>query len=323
MLTIHVLIINLGWAAIGEGRNEMRAIFSRAVLHTWTIVALLVASWVSCSDDDSSENDLGPPDLADDSADGTLAEVVDSNTDPAQGDADDTSEEPIEDAVADHADDLTPAVCEEATVVATAEDVMAALSDIPYNYLGPYTFSRPVVSSDLQVEGTVTFDGSDFLVPQSCLDRSDCRHEVYFWVSEPLPGITPVGEDVDLPWFEDSPSITVTDALFRLRPLLYDTHPEAFSYVPVLEVLPACDVPCGDNAFKCPEDNVCYDTADFTGEYCRLCLEMSIEHCACWTLTGQEADETECMFMVSGDVLCSGQCTDGLCCSEGCGGDCP
>ena len=97
---------------------------------------------------------------------------------------------------------------------------------------------------------------------------------------------------------------------FRLRAVLFDTHPELYNFVPLLQVLPPCSTDCGAQERRCDLDRVCYPAGEPT---CLRCSTLPVEVCACQLSTGPAPPGQECDFFVSGDVMVSGACAGGEC----------
>jgi hypothetical protein len=209
-----------------------------------------------------------------------------------------------------------PLVCPEAITVTEADDVFSAVAAAGWGSLGPYSSGVQPITADLVVQGTLTLQAADFAVPTGCSGRDDCRATAMFVLRGAPAGVTGAGEDPQA-WLGGFPSLVVTDATIRLRPLVTDTHPSEYNFVPMLHVLPACGTDCGagDERRLCPADGACYDVGR-GGAYCRLCLGRDKQDCACWTTDGPQEDGESCWFMVSGDAMCAGTCRGGTCRSD-------
>lgn len=215
-------------------------------------------------------------------------------------------------------------VCGEQQALAAPIQVNELASSLGWTWIGPYASTNIPVTVDLQVEGTLELFSTDLPVPDQCLNRIDCRHEVSFYIrpNDEVNGAMLTGQtDEELPWLKDQFGLTLTDTTVRLRFVVFDTHPEAYNFVPMVQVLPACATTCGENQQECPIDRACYST--ISSEYCRLCETKTKEECGCWEPTGMAADNTECSYMVSGDVMCGGICESGVCMSITPGAGCP
>jgi hypothetical protein len=81
-------------------------------------------------------------------------------------------------------------------------------------------------------------------------------------------------------------------------------------------LLPGCDEPCQANMDRCPDDLACYYSgAEFyANEYCMNCLGLGADNCACTTVDGMVADDTECAIEEDcSDVYVEGRCQGGVC----------
>lgn len=189
--------------------------------------------------------------------------------------------------------------------VGDAAGLLAVLEGLAWDQVGPYSSGSVPDSPDLVITGTITIAGDQVPIPASCLDREDCRHTAVF--AGDRPGATIEGSDG---WFEGEPSLTLADTTVRLGAALMDTHPGPYNFVPLITVLGPCGEPCNAGQFACQADLSCYGTFD---AYCRRCEGRSAPECACRAPEGPLPDGTPCDYFVSGDVIESGTCRNGLC----------
>jgi hypothetical protein len=204
--------------------------------------------------------------------------------------------------------------CPDAVAVASTEDLVAALAALQWRGEGNYTSGCLPITPDLIVSGTVVLEAKDLPVPADCLDQSDCRPEATLALVQAIPGVTLEG-DANLDCGGGFTRLTLTDTTVRLRPMLRDTHPCRYNFVPLVEVHPPCGTPCGDGLALCPVDGVCYATGT---SFCQACEGGTKEACACRGPDGPLADESPCSYWVSGDVRCDGVCRQGVCAAGPC-----
>jgi hypothetical protein len=192
--------------------------------------------------------------------------------------------------------------------VSSAEDLVAALAALAWEGSGAYTSGPLPITPDLVVAGTVVLDAADLPIPADCLDRRDCPPRGGFWAGS-VAGVVAEG-DAGLTCTSASARVTFTDTTLRLRPLLRDTHPCVFNYVPVVQVEPPCGSPCSEGQAMCPADGACYAAG---AGFCQACEGGTKEACACRGPEGPLAEGTACAYWQSGDVQCTGICRDGAC----------
>lgn len=197
------------------------------------------------------------------------------------------------------------AACESSYVVQSPEELVEFLTQIAWTPVGNYSNNLPSVSQDVRISGTMTLAAAQIPVPQACLNRMDCRHDVLLSVSPSLSDVICQTNDAG-----GCDAISLTDTTIRFRGIMRDTHPSRWNFSPMLEVVSACSTPCSTGEFRCPADNTCWSSFD---AYCRLCGGQSKEACACQSPEGVLPDGSECHFWVSGDVIQSGTCLTGIC----------
>lgn len=213
-------------------------------------------------------------------------------------------------------DELFPAACPTTTctIGATIADAAALAATIDamaeWTAVGPYTSGCLPASDDRPITGTVTLRAEDVALPSVCANRADCRAEIRFVLRGAPAGVTCLDPET---WFEFTlcEGITVTDATIRLRTVMRDIHPSSFgNFAPVVEVLPACEAPCGATELACEAAHTCWDRPR---DHCAYCLGGTNEACACWADGEVAADGTACRMFVSGDVEVGGTCVAGAC----------
>jgi hypothetical protein len=204
--------------------------------------------------------------------------------------------------------------CPAPVTVSSLEDLLAVLAATPWEGLGGYTSGPLPISPDLVVVGTVVLEASDLPVPEDCLIRPDCSSQGGFRMGVAVPGVAAEGE-AEGPCVSGFARLTLTDATLRLRPVLYDTHPCEFNFVPMVAVVPPCDSPCGEGQILCPLDGVCYEAGE---AFCRLCEGGTKEVCSCRGAEGPLGEGASCRYWQSGDVECVGTCRQGVCAAEPC-----
>lgn len=243
---------------------------------------------------------------------GTDADVTGFVADTDEGDA--TTGPETTDIV--HGLDISTTVCPEPVEVTSASELFEAVGALEWAWLGPYSSEAVPVSDPVAVTGTIVLGAASVTVPPECLDRTDCRHEAKFRIDRAPDGVVGTTEDDIMPWLGAYATVELSDTVVRVRAVLYDTHPEEYNFVPIVEILGGCDAECPEGTQECPRDHLCYSTAPSSGAYCRLCAQLPKETCACWTPDGPVDDGTQCYFMVSGDVMCDGTCSEGVCLSN-------
>lgn len=199
--------------------------------------------------------------------------------------------------------------CPEARPVADSQDLLDELALLPWEGWGLYSSGVRPVTVDLVITGTVVLDASAVPAPENCLNRPDCSPQAGLVLGPAVTGV--VGEgDAYLECADSYARLVFTDTTVRLRPYLRDTHPCAFNYVPMVEVLPPCGAPCGAGQGLCPVDGVCYALGD---AFCRSCEGGTKEECACRGPEGPLEEGASCSYWQSGDMKCEGRCRAGAC----------
>jgi len=195
--------------------------------------------------------------------------------------------------------------CASPQVVSSTDELIQRLAVIEWTPVGGYSSHIPSVSHDMFISGVVRLAAQQIPVPQSCLTRHDCRHEVLLTVASSQPEIECQANDMG-----GCHTISLTDTTVRFRGIMRDTHPSRWNFSPVLEIISACSTPCSSSEFRCATDNTCWSSFD---AYCRLCGGQSKEACACQSAEGVLPDGSDCHFWMSGDVIQSGTCQAGIC----------
>lgn len=204
---------------------------------------------------------------------------------------------------------LPPLECPDPVAIGSTEDLVAVLAATSWVGMGGYTSGPLPITPDLVVSGTVVLESSDLPIPQGCRDRSDCSPEGGFRMGIPVTGVVAEGEALGS-CVDGYARLTITDTTLRLRPVLYDTHPCRYNFVPIVTVAPPCGTACGEGSRICPYDGSCYAAGDV---FCRLCTGGSREVCACQGPEGPREEGASCSYWQSGDVQCVGTCRQGSC----------
>lgn len=196
------------------------------------------------------------------------------------------------------------------TEILQLNEMQNLISGLNWTYSGGYTSLQVPLSGDLKTNEAMTLTAADIQTPAICLERSDCRNQVAIQISNQLPTLSCLQIDQVFSGEFCSMVSIPAGARFRLRGILYDTHPAQWNFIPILQILPASDVPCLEGEFRCEVDRTCFAGFD---DYCRTCLGLEKERCTCQSPQGDLPDGTKCQYWVSGDVLQSGQCQAGVC----------
>lgn len=272
---------------------------------TRTLILTLTLSLLACSE--STPRTLGDAAPADRSIQGDAPSADADRAGDGTTAADDAS-------AADRGtlapDGEAPINCAAATTVGDAPALIGVLDGLTWNWVGPYTSKLQIYSDDVEVQGKLTVAGHQLAVPPDCLSRSDCRQQVSFRLASAVSGVTCVKQQTEIPWLDSCDEIAIENTTVRFYAAHYDTHPSLYNFVPLITVVASCQTPCAAGALRCQANQSCFASFE---SYCRLCLERDKQACPCLTAAGNEADGTACDFMVSGDVVCSGECKDGFC----------
>ena len=161
--------------------------------------------------------------------------------------------------------------------ISQPSDLISIISTVEWTPSGGYTSVHPPVSGDLLATEALHLSASQIQAPSSCLERADCRHAVTIRLLNQVHTIS-CQQTEQVLGSEYCAEVSIpAGARFRILGILYDTHPGQWNYIPILQILPASDVPCLESEFRCTIDNTCY--ANFDG-YCRSCLGLEKERCA-------------------------------------------
>jgi hypothetical protein len=194
--------------------------------------------------------------------------------------------------------------------VRTKKELLAVLAKLRWNMVGPYSSKHPALSPDVRVIGTITLLPGDVPVPDLCGKRDDCRQSVAVDLTrQGVQGVACTRKEKVL-WHDVCGEVTFSDTTIRFQGVMTDTHPARWNFIPLLHVLPAASAPCAKGEFRCPADMTCLRSYS---EYCRLCLGLAKETCACRGPKGPLPDGSECSYMISGDVIGLGACVKGEC----------
>lgn len=196
------------------------------------------------------------------------------------------------------------------TEIHNLSDLNSIISSLDWTPSGGYTSLQIPISGNLQVAVAFSLAAGDLQAPPSCMERTDCRHAVAIELTKQLQGFS-CKQTEQVLWREFCSEVSFpTGARFRVRGILYDTHPGQWNYIPILQILPASDVPCLEGEFRCAVDNTCFAGFD---DYCRTCLGLEKERCACQSPEGNLPNGSDCQYWQSGDVLVAGKCRTGVC----------
>jgi len=197
-------------------------------------------------------------------------------------------------------------------IVTHASQLLSILHSQDFGYLNPYSGGNLPITDDIQVAGTVTISSLQIEVPEDCKGEYNyCRQSVGFEDNYGADGISlsPLSSE----YFYPPSSLTLTNVRLRFRPLIINTGPWEYNFIPVIQLMPPSDHECDDTQTKCDVDEVCYDNYF---SYCLYCLALSQEECACRDARGGIfADGTPCI-VVGGCIVSEGECQDGLCVVE-------
>jgi hypothetical protein len=201
--------------------------------------------------------------------------------------------------------------CAAASTLTSAAQLVSMIEQTSsWTPFGPYTTGCLTASSDVHITGTVTVSGDSIAVPAFCQGRQDCRKAVRFR-SRPLPPGVECLQPEQWYGFTLCAGLTLRDATIRLRMVQQDIHPSSFgNAAPVVDVLGACEAPCGSTEFACEASHTCWATLR---DHCAYCLAGTNEACACWTGTDFAEDGAHCEMAVSGDVYVYGTCSADAC----------
>lgn len=199
---------------------------------------------------------------------------------------------------------------DEAVRIDDAGSLTAVVRALTWDREGPYTARTMHISKDLQITRKVTLPAKDIPVPEACLKRDDCRKAITMVIPKDMAGAECVKTEDVMGTRHCIEAVFLEKSTFRIRAKLVDTHPWKYNFIPVVEFIGASTHACKPGELKCPGDNTCWK--NFNG-YCRYCLGVPVERCACRNENGQLPDKTACTFFISGDMVCVGKCRDGLC----------
>jgi hypothetical protein len=174
--------------------------------------------------------------------------------------------------------------------------------------VGPYTTGCLTASDDVPITTMMSLRGDAIALPANC--GSGCRQTVLFRLRDEVPGVQCVMPEQ---WygFTVCSELDVQPTTLRLRMVMQDIHPSPFgNFMPVVEVLSACDAACATSSLSCGATHTCWSSVR---DLCAYCMAGSNTECACWDGAGYQADGTSCTVWVSGDVEMTGTCSAGTC----------
>lgn len=187
-----------------------------------------------------------------------------------------------------------------------AFQLVSILNSLEHGSYSPASSGHLPITEDIQIKGTAVITSKQLQVPEECLDRDDCRHSFGFSNPYEVDGVSIIPNSGYFAY--PAGTLILTNVRVRFRKLLILTHPWIFNFIPVIVVLPPSDYECEESEIKCEHDQVCY--SPFT--YCRHCLELSTQECACRDENGVFPDGTSCGYLTS-DIYIIGECQDGEC----------
>ncbi|MHB8110776.1 MAG: hypothetical protein ACYDHW_12185 [Syntrophorhabdaceae bacterium] len=194
--------------------------------------------------------------------------------------------------------------------IKSTDEFLDKIQRLKWNYTGPYSSGRIDVSGDIELTPGIVIKSKAIPVPSECQGRSDCRPVILMTIAKDVRGISCIkSENILGKEYCISASIAQKTTV-RLRGKLVDTHPWEFNFIPVLEIMGSSTTPCTKGQLLCSRDKLCWNSFP---EYCRFCLELRVEECACRSEKGIAPDASACMYFVSGDVMCPGKCRNGKC----------
>ena len=190
--------------------------------------------------------------------------------------------------------------------------LLKAVRSLDWDREGPYKAKAMRLSGDIEATRSFKISAKDIPVPAECSARDDCRKAVTMMIPKDLNGVKCLRTEDVLGTPHCVEALLSEKSMFRLRGKLVDTHPWTYNFIPVIEFVSSVKQGCKSGEFLCERDKTCFQ--HFNG-YCRYCLERPPTACACQNEQGPLPDQTACNFMISGDYICMGKCSDGQCVS--------
>lgn len=191
-------------------------------------------------------------------------------------------------------------------------ELIRLLSQLEWGAQGPYSSKSIPITPDIVITNPIRVSPNEIPIPAACQKRTDCRHSVSLGYSRPVPGIHCEGSEKYL-GRQSCREIALSPGKYRFRGIMIDTHPSRYNFIPFLEVYSSSKEACEQGEFTCTGNNTCYSSFN---EYCRLCLGLAADECACRDENGIMPDGSKCRFFVSGDVKMGGVCRQGICITE-------
>jgi hypothetical protein len=202
----------------------------------------------------------------------------------------------------------SPQACASGAVATEAAHVRAVIdATTSYTAIGPYTTGCLEATKDVPIHGSFNVRGTDLAVPTNC--GSGCGQDVRFRLRDEPAGVECIGPTYYFD-FTVCDEVKLTDTTVRLRMILEDVHPADENFIPIVEVMPACETACESDAFACEASHTCWNTVR---DHCAYCLGGDNEACGCWDGDGFVADGVACTIALTGDTYVSGTCEAGLC----------
>ncbi len=186
--------------------------------------------------------------------------------------------------------------CRERGAAGSVRDLIGLLSDQSWTVVGRNTSICRPASDDVSVKETLALSAADIPLPAVC--RSGPCTSLGFVLAPGLVGV----ECLD----HFCSALMLSGARFRVRLTLLDQYPMSPRYVPLVEVMPACQSPCASGDFQCPHQRTCWASEL---ELCRFCSLRPPSECAC---VGHREGE-DCLLYPTSDLACPGSCRGGVC----------
>jgi hypothetical protein len=207
-------------------------------------------------------------------------------------------------------DACEPTACATGAAVSDTPGLLAQIEAVSaWTAFGEYTSGCLTASDNIPVIGTVTITSAEVAGSAACLDEPACDNAVELHVRGTVPGVECIGGE-DYFDFSTCAELRLTDTTIRLRTVNRDIHPAPGNFVPLVEVLGACESACGETELACVASHTCWSSVR---DHCAYCLGGSNDQCACWDGEQLAADGTPCQRFVSGDVVVGGTCQQGTC----------
>ena len=220
----------------------------------------------------------------------------------------------------DASPDATSSKCDQPLEISSKEELIAAMVGEQIQVAEPYLDAPLSISQDLVITGSFTLTPNDLPLAESC--GGPCDGKRRFFVGPEAPSFH--GSQKAIAGVRCDASVTIGTRVFcdavtfdntrvRVRNLIvFSTETER---VAVIEIVPNCSAECGEGELWCASMETCFSITQDSSTYCRFCLGNRRSECACESPDALEeiADDESCSYAVSGDVICGGTCTRGVC----------